>query len=118
MAKIKGDHVITDDEMIEFWRGKYGPRIDQAVRIYDEILGPICGSYRTKGGKPNTLRQQFIQWFASGSFGKEFRFQGDLGMGGKFWDIPSTPWHVNYYSEDRSKRRDQIEQQLIFVVGV
>lgn len=99
----------TDEELIEYWRSRYGNRrIDQAIAIYDDVLIPICKSHSTKGDQPNFIRQEFIRWFAENHGDYEFRFQGDLGFGGKFWDYDGR-WYVTYYAEDQTKNRDDIE---------
>lgn len=103
--------MISDEVMFESWRKEYDPhRVDLAIRIYDEVLIADCGAFEARGREDNTMRQQFVHWFAEGSPGREFRFQGDLGFGGKFWDVDRRPWTVSYYSEDRSVYRDTIEK--------
>ena len=101
--------MFTDEEVFDLWREKYdAERVDLAVRIYDEVLVVESGAYEAKGREDNTMRQQFVQWFATGSPGSEFRFMGTFGFGGKFWDT-GRKWHVNYYSENRTPDRDLAE---------
>ena len=77
-------------------------------RIYD-ILVAHAGAYDDKGG---CVRIQFRYFMESE--GKEFRFQGRLGFGGKFrkdggWN--GNVWHVTCYSEDETPERRRIIEQ-------
>jgi hypothetical protein len=64
-----------------------------ANRIYD-VLVEECGA-------SNADRDYFVQWHAAAD-GDEFRFQGTLGFGGKFW---ANRWSVNCYREDETPAR-------------
>lgn len=44
-------------------------------------------------------REQFVRWAAKVDSGNEWRFQGSLGFGGKFWKNAGR-WYVNCYPED------------------
>lgn len=39
----------------------------------------------------------------------EWRFCGAFGFGGKYW---SESNHVNYYNEDRTKKRDNLQKKI------
>lgn len=55
-------------------------------------------------GFKDHLREPFIDYVLNG--GNEFRFQGDLGFGGKFYNA-SDKWRVGYYQEDHTPERDE-----------
>lgn len=70
-----------------------------------DILIEHCG-VRAQGlpGK-----EDFARYFMEQG-GHEWRFQGDLGFGGKFWHRPSG-WDINCYVEDMTpERRDTIKK--------
>lgn len=81
-------------------------RIDKSVayRIWD-ILIRECGARHDEEG---WNRQAFVQIQAEGC--SEYRFQGDLGFGGKF-RVTSSPnrwhgqWYVDCYQEDENPLR-------------
>lgn len=58
-------------------------------------------------------REEFLQWFAQGERegGREFRFCGSLGFGGKFWRNMGR-WYVNCYREDATEERQRIIQRV------
>lgn len=57
-------------------------------------------------------KETFIRYYLDDKFpGTEWRFQGDLGFGGKFWrDI--NHYRISYYSEDRTADRDAIVEKV------
>lgn len=69
---------------------------EQARDVYD-ILVRCCGAYN---GSDDW--NQFIYHQTTGC--QEYRFQGKLGFGGKFWNGPSG-WFVTCYSEDLTPAR-------------
>lgn len=77
-----------------------------ANQIYDiliEFAGPI--NYLTP-------RDSFVRWFVEDSrYSKEFRFQGSLGFGGKFWRNDGR-LYVNCYSEDETAGRMAIIERI------
>lgn len=67
----------------------------EARRIYD-ILVEECGA-----------SEKDRQWFVNlqtEDHVREYRFQGDLGYGGKFWRN-NGKWYVNFYAEDETSCR-------------
>lgn len=71
----------------------------QAYQIY-KILVELAGA--TTG----QTRDMFITWFVEESnfeCSREFRFQGSLGFGGKFWR--NGKFYVTCYSEDETPDR-------------
>lgn len=71
-----------------------------ANKIYD-ILVVTCGA-------SDTIRDYFVQKQTTERC-KEFRFQGDLGVGGKFRRPRGRFWYVDYYQEDKTPMRDAQE---------
>ena len=73
--------------------------------IYD-ILVSICGANER-------MREDFV-FHQTDRWCDEYRFQGHLGFGGKFWrnqgfrpdDSWGEWWYVNCYPEDATKARD------------
>lgn len=57
-----------------------------------------------------TNREFFVRWFVNES-GNEWRFQGALGFGGKFWRTLGR-WHVNYYREDETPEREAMYEAV------
>ena len=75
--------------------------IEQIADRYFDVLVAICGA------NPN-LRADFVRCLVEPRANYEFRFQGRLGFGGKFYlDRHSDP-HVDCYKEDRTPERVQI----------
>lgn len=69
-----------------------------AEQVYD-ILVATCGAAEQN-------RDSFVRYLSDGEeyHGHEFRFQGDLGFGGKFYDSLGT-WWVACYPEDETAER-------------
>jgi hypothetical protein len=65
-----------------------------AAKIYD-MLREECNA-------PPHLREDFI--FEQGEGCREFRFQGGLGFGGKFY-VSHSEWRVDCYTEDLNTTR-------------
>ena len=78
----------------------------KANQIYDiliEFAGP--DNYLTP-------RDSFVRWFVEDSrYSKEFRFQGSLGFGGKFWRN-NDRLYVNCYSEDETPERMRVIERV------
>jgi hypothetical protein len=55
-----------------------------------------------EAGANENIRDQFACWW--NTKGSEFRFQGSLGFGGKFWRNYEH-WYINCYPEDESPQR-------------
>lgn len=77
---------------------------DQANAIYD-VLVEECGA-----PLDDDSRVMFGVYLAGGgAFPFEFRFQGDLGFGGKFRaTADACRWRVDCYPEDRTPERDEM----------
>ena len=75
-----------------------------ADRVYDIL---------TEIGAAPYMRDAFIETHARDEFQIEWRFQGQLGFGGKFWNEYSYgqkkyQWRVSCYSEDENRKRLEI----------
>jgi hypothetical protein len=73
------------------------PNETEAGAIYD-ILVNVCGAHCDE-----RERENFVQSVGSPHF-TEWRFQGTLGFGGKFWNNASR-WYVNCHQEDETPAR-------------
>lgn len=62
--------------------------------VVDDIFSVLV---KELGANPSDL-DQFRQFMNSD--GREFRFQGCLGFGGKFWRNRLGAWYVNCHLED------------------
>jgi hypothetical protein len=67
---------------------------DTANRIYD-VLVTTCGARED-------AREYFTRWFTDSRNSREFRFIGNLGFGGKFWNNNNS-FYVNCYPEDETE---------------
>lgn len=67
--------------------------------IYD-LLVKLCGA-------PEGFREDFIYSYSKERPPREWRFQGALGFGGKFW-MNTGRWYVNCYREDETPERRTI----------
>lgn len=77
--------------------------VEQANAIYDVLVQHAGASLNAWD------RENFVQ-LQIGNRCDEYRFQGDLGFGGKFWRANGR-WYVTAYPEDIAVRPDR--QQLI-----
>lgn len=68
---------------------------DEAYNIYT-ILVEECGALERE-------REHFVYVQTDGDV-PEYRFQGDLGFGGKFWRNNGR-WYVNCYPENETHER-------------
>ena len=76
----------------EFWERVYNVLVREAGAIRDE-----------------SLRVGFVRYQMDDEPGpKEWRFQGALGFGGKFWSDSSGRLEVNCYKEDETPERAAI----------
>lgn len=71
----------------------------QAYLLYD-ILARHCGASEVR-------REYFISSFAEQPC-SEFRFQGDLGFGGKIYNANGGRLWVDCYPEDRTPERERM----------
>jgi hypothetical protein len=67
-----------------------------ANAIYDLLV--------LKAGALEHWRDSFVTYIASN--GSEYRFQGNLGFGGKFYN--DHRWRINCYPEDASDERIEL----------
>lgn len=88
--KNKERQIMRSDPIPEEWANK----------IYDILV--------EHAGASESLREMFLVSEAEGT--EEFRFQGLLGFGGKFRNR-YYDWFVNYYPEDKTNRREEIESK-------
>ena len=78
---------------------------EMANRVYD-VLVETCGA---PDRKDSWDRESFVRNHLGDDPATEWRFQGLLGFGGKFWrEGYGTKWDVSYYSEDRTDERDKM----------
>jgi len=80
---------------------------DIANKVYD-ILVEI--------GASETMRKAFVWTHTKDENQLEWRFQGKLGFGGKFWNewsyLEEKPkWRVSCYSEDETSKREKIIEE-------
>ena len=74
----------------------------KAQELYNQ-LAKLCGA-------PESYRADFIASYTRERYPTEWRFQGELGFGGKFW-IRGDKWYVNCYREDETpERRKMIDE--------
>ena len=76
--------------------GPISPEV--ASRIFDALVAHASAC------NTGWSRRDFIQILSRQSGCREYRFQGALGFGGKFWN-DSGRWRVTCYSEDETVER-------------
>lgn len=78
---------------------------EMANRVYD-VLVEEC-----QANDDEMYRDMFVRYHTSEDclFGgtSEWRFQGSLGFGGKFWIRQNRGWDVTYYPEDHKDELDK-----------
>jgi hypothetical protein len=73
-----------------------------AEKFYDRVYDLLV-----EIGAPADAKADFLQYFMADRAISEWRFQGKLGFGGKFWR--SARGHeITCYNEDSSKGRDEL----------
>lgn len=75
---------------------------EQANAVYD-VLVEVCGANGDRW-----YRESFVRYMTEAARGKEWRFQGHLGFGGKCYlngNRDGLPY-VSCYPEDRTPQRD------------
>lgn len=96
------EHVFnTPDEAVEFYRMMNFPELVKSEKFYGQVYDLLI----LFGGAPNTPdhKQAFIYEFMYDKHSAgEWRFQGKLGFGGKYW---SEINEVSCYSEDETPER-------------
>lgn len=82
---------------------------DQANAVYDVLVG-ICGASDAKTRTdPYVGPRADFEYHQTAGATDEYRFQGALGFGGKFWNCNGR-WYVTCYREDETaQRRAMIE---------
>lgn len=63
------------------------------------LINEVFNILVNEAGANESNRDQFAHWWTTN--GHEFRFQGVLGFGGKFWRN-NDRWYINCYSEDEN----------------
>lgn len=96
MAPRHGAQVLstTDSKQIDF----YGKAFDLLVEYCQVRSNTYPG------------RDAFIDYYVNQG-GTEWRFQGNLGYGGKFWRRHDG-WDINAYQEDYTKERKAIIKKV------
>lgn len=69
---------------------------DQANAVFDVLV-------QHAGARDGWMREDFLHHQTAGST-DEYRFQGGLGFGGKFWNCNGR-WYVSCYPEDATEAR-------------
>jgi hypothetical protein len=88
--------------------------VEIANRVYDTLI-EHAGALPDDGTRI-TMRHDFLGWLTGDAYGREFRFMGALGFGGKLWFQPSSlglhpPFSVSCYPEDMTpERREMIDR--------
>lgn len=78
--------------------------VEESNALFDVVV-EVCGARES-------MRSQWLAYTARenpGDSGLEFRFQGNLGFGGKLNYDGFRPAYVSYYSENRNAERDAAE---------
>lgn len=78
--------------------------VEEAKKVCD-ILVSLAGA----DSSPSLHRDLFILAQLGAVPCKEWRFQGSLGFGGKFYETP-VRWYVDCYPEDLTPERDRVIQ--------
>jgi len=74
-----------------------------------EVANDIYNILVEECGAPESMRENFV-YSQTNEFIKEWRFQGRLRFGGKFWRRrDDSQWDVNYYPEDQTAERDAMQ---------
>jgi hypothetical protein len=63
------------------------------------------------GGAPPSMKSNFVHSFSTDKRTSEWRFQGKLGFGGKFWRRPNGH-DVTCYTEDLTTETGKLVQTL------
>lgn len=88
--------------------------VKEVIEIDTPMAGRIYDILVFNAGSQERMRDNFIYWLCTqGKRNGEYRFQGVLGFGGKFWlqryRLDGQPeWFVNYYPEDKTRGRDRL----------
>ena len=83
--------------------------IDEAHSLSLEDAQAVFDILVEEAGASPGLRDDFVFHQRRGC--REFRFQGKLGFGGKFWNWRGVRLHVNCYPEDLTDERAEIIQR-------
>lgn len=73
--------------------------------LTEEVANKIYDVLQKHVGATDFLRENFVQ-FQTTEYCREFRFQGSLGFGGKFWR--PYGWRVDCYREDSTYGREKL----------
>ena len=81
---------------------------DIAEKIY-YILVEHAGYYDSESNKGQFVYHQSVKPSKYNQFGgcTEYRFQGSLGMGGKFWNT-NNKFYISSYTEDKGSKEAKI----------
>lgn len=76
--------------------------LEIANRVWDVLV-------REAGANEGVERESFLHHAVGQKYVQEYRFQGELGFGGKvFLREQDVGWRVYYYPEDRNPLREEI----------
>lgn len=90
-AKLIRQH-LNDAELTQFF-----------LAVWNEVIGPICG------GKNDHVLDDFVMNHMLENYpATEWRFQGHLGFGGKFYTRHDLHCSVGCYPEDETPERRKI----------
>ena len=86
---------------------------DLRLREVWDILVTECGAIKDPQSGHGFVSFAYYFGDSTDHSIKEFRFMGDLGRGGKVWHRghSTQPIDVNYYSEDQTPERDEMERR-------
>lgn len=76
------------------------PETNRWNSLYD-ILTTECGA-------PKRFRENFVWIMTNNPECREYRFQGDLGFGGKLYRETRGRFRVDCYLKDRTEARDEM----------
>lgn len=99
-------HVWSEDSVRNKWAQKLMSSVSRgtvANEIYDILV--------REGGAHEQGREDFVSSYLYSPSPTEYRFQGFLGFGGKFWDM-RWGWYVTCYPEDTNTFRQQKIRQI------
>jgi hypothetical protein len=74
--------------------------------ISEQAARSICRILKEECGATDFMLDWFIPRLREESI-TEYRFQGNLGFGGKFWNANGR-WYVTCYSEDETPERQEM----------
>lgn len=77
--------------------------VKMTVEQADAVLD-ILHQYAGAPGSPDSWMREDFRYHQTAGSTDEYRFQGSLGYGGKFWNC-NDKWYVSAYREDLTPER-------------